>query len=105
MYIEAAEHVSTFVRLTGDDLKGDPDLAQNGIIVGLLFRQKGTWAFASTMKGMQGRTARDSLPHVHGVVQELMYPANNHWDETAEQNAATAHGDFARPGLQPKVNG
>merc|ERR1719487_1487724 len=81
-FIHNAEAVRGYVRLSGNDLKGDPNLAKNGLVVGLFFRQgPGDWAFATTMTGVPGRNIDQSMPHMHAVLKDLVYPANEGWDE------------------------
>merc|ERR1712151_776414 len=61
-FVRDAEAVRSFVRLSGNDLKADPGLAMNSLAVGMFFRQPSQsggadWAFATLMRGMNGRNA------------------------------------------------
>merc|ERR1719188_748824 len=85
-FVHDAEAVRTFVRLSGNDLKADPELAINGLAVGMFFREaNGKWAFSALMKGVEGRSADSSRRHIERMLADLVYPANPHWDQTQEQ--------------------
>mmetsp|Transcript_125390 Transcript_125390/g.280108 ORF Transcript_125390/g.280108 Transcript_125390/m.280108 type:complete len:500 (+) Transcript_125390:2-1501(+) len=99
-FIRNAEAVRSYVRLSGNNLKRDPSLQQNGLAVGMFFRQpRGDWAFATLMKGIPGRNAMQSRPHLEKVLKDLVYPANEHWDQTNEQQSAIATGAFGQAGI------
>jgi len=106
-YIRGAEGVRSYVRLSGNDLKSDPDLGQNGLVVGLFFKEKsGKWAFAATLKGLSGRNVERSLPHMKALMQDLVYPANEHWDQTSDMQQSQQMGakKFADDGILEKFN-
>jgi hypothetical protein len=112
-FIQNAEAVRSFVRLSGNDLKEDPGLAKNSIAVGMFFRQPSPnsmvpgWAFGTLMKGLPGRNAQEAAPHLQAMLSELVYPANTHWDQTVEQQALHQQGAFGHAGIHGKasVNG
>jgi len=113
-FIHDAEAVRSFIRLSGNDLKTDPDLSLNGLAVGIFFRQKktapsptgqymgGGWAFAALMSGVTGRNAGMSIPHLQQRLHEVVYPANEHWDQTLEQQQASQSGAFGEAGMHGK---
>jgi stress response protein SCP2 len=103
-YIKGAEGVRSYVRLSGNDLKADPELGQEGLVVGLFFKEgSGKWAFGATMKGVKGRNVEKSMPHLHHLMKDLVYPANDKWDATVEnQQRQQASKDFAENGILAK---
>merc|ERR1712151_48137 len=102
-FVRNAEAVRSFVRLSGNDLKEDPTLATNSIAVGMFFRQQTGWAFSTLMKGLEGRNAQQAGPALEGVLQDLVYPANEQWDKTAEQAALHQQGKFGADGIHAKA--
>merc|ERR1712187_733236 len=62
-FIQNAEAVRSFVRLSGNDLKEDPGLAMQSIAVGMFFRQPSpnsmvpNWSFRTLRRGLPGRNA------------------------------------------------
>lgn len=103
-FVHDAEAVRSFVRLSGEDLKADPDLANQGLAVGMFFRQPDdTWAFGALMKGMGGQNVERSAPALQTILQDLVYPANTQWDKTQEQKAAMDAGAFGQNGMQGKA--
>jgi len=105
-YIENAESVRSFVRLTGNALKASPDMAVPGLIVGLFFRdtRPGTWAFASLMSGIPGKNVMLSMPHIRPALMEMVYPANPRWADTQDVRNAHSEGAFGAPGLYTKAS-
>jgi len=104
-FVRQAEAVRSFIRLSGNDLKEDPELQKNGLAVGIFFRQEqGNWAFASLMKGMPGRNVDQSGPHLERALQDLVYPANTQWDKTQEQQALNQQGAFGEAGIHGKAS-
>merc|ERR1712137_222396 len=66
----------------------------------MFFRQpRGDWAFAALMKGMPGRNVKASWPYIEQTLKDLVYPANQHWDDTKEQQSTAATGAFGQAGL------
>lgn len=103
-FVHDAEAVRSFVRLSGNDLKSDPDLTSNGLAVGMFFRQdSGNWAFSAIMKGVQGRSAPASIPHIEHMLSDLVYPANSAWDQTKEQKELHKKKAFGEVGLHGKA--
>lgn len=103
-FITQADAVRSFVRLSGNDLKADPELQNNGLAVGMFFRQpRGDWAFATLMKGLPGRNIMESGAALEKMLQDLVYPANENWDQTKEQQELTSHGDFGFAGMHGKA--
>merc|ERR1719356_1000442 len=102
-FVQNAEAVRSFVRLSGNDLKEDPTLATNSIAVGMFFRQAQGWAFATLMKGLQGRNAQQAGPALEGVLQDLVYPANEQWDKTQEMSMMHQQGKFGENGIHAKA--
>lgn len=102
-FVKDAEAVRSFVRLSGNDLKSDPELNRNGLAVGMFFRQpSGTWAFSTLMKGVAGRNSQESGQGIQHLLNDLVYPANTQWDQTQEQQARGAQGAFGENGIHAK---
>lgn len=102
-FVKDAEAVRSFIRLSGNDLKEDPELQKNALAVGIFFRQaEGSWAFAALMKGMHGRNADEAGPYLEAALQDLVYPANTQWDKTREQAALNDQGSFGEAGIHGK---
>jgi len=98
-----ADGVRSYVRLSGNDLKRDPAIDNNGLAVGMFFRQPtGSWAFGSLMAGMPGANIDQSAPHLAAHVRKLVYPANSQWDQTNEHQQAVNTGAFGEAGLLGK---
>lgn len=103
-FVHDAEAVRSFVRLSGNDLKADTDLTSNGLAVGMFFRQNsGNWAFSALMKGVEGRSAPQSAPYVERMLQDLVYPANEAWDQTKEQKELHKQNAFGEVGMHAKA--
>merc|ERR1712048_536604 len=108
-FIQNAEAVRSFVRLSGNDLKEDPGLAKNSIAVGMFFRQPSPdgmgsdWAFATLMRGLNGRNALQVKPSLQAMLGDLVYPANTQWDQTVEQQALHQQGAFGHAGIHGKA--
>merc|ERR1712187_434841 len=71
-FVRDAEAVRSFVRLSGNDLKEDPGRAMNSLAVGMFFRQPSQiggaeWAFATLMRGMNGRNAPEVGPALQSM--------------------------------------
>jgi len=109
-FIQNAEAVRSFVRLSGNDLKEDPGLAMNSIAVGMFFRQPSpnsmvpNWAFGTLMKGLPGRNAQQVAQPLQSLLSDLVYPANTHWDQTVEQQALHQQGAFGNAGIHGKAS-
>jgi len=107
-FIRGSEAVRSFVRLSGNDLKQDPDLGSNGLAVGMFFRESGgQWTFSALMKGVPGRNVEASAGGLQYMLNDLVYPANDKWDDTAEHQNALKTGAFGEAGMMGKqtVNG
>lgn len=102
-FVKDAEAVRSFVRLSGNDLKEDPELKTNSIAVGMFFRQQSGWAFATLMKGIPGRNVIQAGPHLERLLQDLVYPANEQWDKTQEQAMLHQQGQFGKAGIHAKA--
>merc|ERR1719203_659911 len=80
-FVQDAESIASFVRLTGDATKADPSMENDGLAVGLLFRDaQGDWAFAGLMEGVTGKTAVQAAPQIERLAQGLSYPVSEDWD-------------------------
>eukprot|EP00930_Biecheleria_cincta_P075336 TRINITY_DN624_c0_g1_i2.p1 TRINITY_DN624_c0_g1~~TRINITY_DN624_c0_g1_i2.p1 ORF type:complete len:1262 (+),score=294.30 TRINITY_DN624_c0_g1_i2:23-3808(+) len=96
--------VRSYIRLSGDDLKADPELQEQSLVVGLLFRERHKkWTFVATMKGVAGSNAGESMRTIRSFLWDHVYPASPKWDNTAEHSASTEVGSFAEPGIYPKL--
>merc|ERR1719330_810249 len=102
-FISNADGVRSFVRLTGNSMKESPELGKKGLAVGMFFRDgmpQGKWAFASLMKGVDGRTALETSDRtLRPLLQSLVYPANPNWART---QAAGSQGAWGVPGFYAK---
>jgi len=86
-FVRDADGVKSFVRVSGNDMKGEEAFSEKGLVVGLLFRDGAGWTWGTTMTGVPGRHARESLPHIEALARSLAYPANSAWRETDEHHA------------------
>eukprot|EP00930_Biecheleria_cincta_P077935 TRINITY_DN6527_c0_g1_i1.p1 TRINITY_DN6527_c0_g1~~TRINITY_DN6527_c0_g1_i1.p1 ORF type:complete len:854 (-),score=113.86 TRINITY_DN6527_c0_g1_i1:162-2723(-) len=101
--VNGADGVRSYIRLSGNDLKRDPDIDNSGLAVGMFFRQPtGTWAFGSLMAGMPGSNIEQSAPSLVAHTRQLVYPANSQWDQTVEHQQAIQTGAFGEAGLLGK---
>eukprot|EP00930_Biecheleria_cincta_P077936 TRINITY_DN6527_c0_g1_i2.p1 TRINITY_DN6527_c0_g1~~TRINITY_DN6527_c0_g1_i2.p1 ORF type:complete len:817 (-),score=131.87 TRINITY_DN6527_c0_g1_i2:128-2578(-) len=101
--VNGADGVRSYIRLSGNDLKRDPDIDNAGLAVGMFFRQPtGTWAFGSLMAGMPGLNIEQSAPSLVAYTRQLVYPANSQWDQTVEHQQAVKTGAFGEAGLLGK---
>jgi len=104
-FVRGAEAVRSFVRLSGNDLKQDPDLGSNGLAVGMFFKEaSGQWTFSALLKGVPGRNAEASAGGIHYMLNDMVYPANAGWDDTVEHQNAVKTGAFGAAGMMGKQN-
>eukprot|EP00929_Paragymnodinium_shiwhaense_P072974 TRINITY_DN3705_c0_g2_i1.p1 TRINITY_DN3705_c0_g2~~TRINITY_DN3705_c0_g2_i1.p1 ORF type:complete len:845 (-),score=198.18 TRINITY_DN3705_c0_g2_i1:71-2605(-) len=102
--VNNADGVRSYMRLSGDDLKRDGELNMNGLAVGMFFRNweaGGSWAFASIMQGIRGRTVDQSTRDIERMMMNLVYPASSHWD-TSDNKQAASNGAFGEAGMLAK---
>merc|ERR1712187_276068 len=81
----------------------EPALPTDGLAVGMFFRQRDSWAFASLQKAVPGRNVMESGAYLEHMLQDLVYPANQFWDQTTEQQQLIATGAFGEAGMHGKA--
>ena len=103
-FIQGSEAVRSYIRLSGNDLKADPNLQKTALAVGMLFKQPTGWAFSALLKGMDGTSAGAVVENgqLKGLMQSLTYPASKVWDKTQEQQQQAAQGSMGEAGFKAK---
>jgi len=89
--VRDADSLRSFVRLSGDSQKANPNMEHNTLAVGMLFKEtSGEWAFAGLMEGMKGTTALHAQKPLEKFMKTLNYPIRDDWDADIDDESDVA---------------